>query len=189
MLSNMFGGEKVRPLTPRTPCPPSSTVVLVLWGYFAANGTGAFQRVNGTMKEDYLQILQGKLKSSAPRLGRGHSWMFQQDNDPKQTSKVAMEWLNQVRIRVLEWPSQSPDFKPIENMWSMLKKQLHVRKPSNLTELHWLCQEEWSKIQPEACGWLPKVPDWNENGQGTCHQTLALLDGYFWPSRFCHFSC
>lgn len=28
--SNMFGGEKVRPLTPRTPCLPSSMVVVVL---------------------------------------------------------------------------------------------------------------------------------------------------------------
>lgn len=138
---------------------------IMLWGCFAANGTGALQRVNGTMKkEDYLHILQHSLKSSAWRLGLGRSWVFQQDNDPKHTSKVVKEWLNQARIRVLEWPSQSPDLNPIENTWTMLKKQVHVRKPSNLTELHQYCQEEWSKIQPEACGWLPKAPNWSENG-------------------------
>uniref|UniRef100_A0A8C6KMD7 Tc1-like transposase DDE domain-containing protein n=1 Tax=Nothobranchius furzeri TaxID=105023 RepID=A0A8C6KMD7_NOTFU len=125
---------------------------IMLWGCFAANGTGALQRVNGIMKkEDYLHILQHNLKSSARRLGLGRSWVFQQDNDPKHTSKVVKEWLNQARIRVLEWPSQSPDLNPIENMWTVLKKQVHVRKPSNLTELHQFCQEEWSKIQPEAC--------------------------------------
>uniref|UniRef100_A0A674NPZ6 Tc1-like transposase DDE domain-containing protein n=1 Tax=Takifugu rubripes TaxID=31033 RepID=A0A674NPZ6_TAKRU len=68
------------------------------------------------------------------RLGLGRSWVFQQDNDLKHTSKVVMEWLNQARIKVLEWPSQ-----------------IHVRKPTNLTELHQFCQEEWSKIQPETC--------------------------------------
>uniref|UniRef100_A0A3B4U6F4 Uncharacterized protein n=1 Tax=Seriola dumerili TaxID=41447 RepID=A0A3B4U6F4_SERDU len=50
---------------------------IMLWGCFAANGTGALQRVNGiTKKEDYLQILQDNLKSSARRLGLGRSWVF-----------------------------------------------------------------------------------------------------------------
>lgn len=125
---------------------------IMLWACFAASGTGALQKVNGIMKkEDYLQILQENLKSSARRLGLGRSWVFQQDNDPKHTSKVVKEWLNQARIKVLEWPSQSPDLNPIENMWTVLKKQVRVRKPTNLVELHQFCQEEWSKIQPEAC--------------------------------------
>ena len=102
-------------------------------GLFAANGTGALQRVNGIMKkDDYLQILQDNLKSSARRLGLGRSWVFQQDNDPKHTSKVVMEWLNQAGMKVLEWPSRSPDLNPIENMWTMLKKQVRVRKPTKI---------------------------------------------------------
>lgn len=148
MSSNMFGGEKVRLLTQRTPCPLLSTVVVVLCFSicFAANGTGSLQRVNGTMKKDD-QILQDNLKSSARRLGLWHSWVFQQDNNPKRTSKVVIEWLNQARIKVSEWPSQRPDLNPIENTWTMLKKQVHVRKPTNLTnpnpnltELHQFCQ-------------------------------------------------
>ena len=62
-----------------------------------------------TKEEDYLQILQKKLKSSVRRLGLGCSWVFQHDNDPKHTSKVVKEWLNQARIEVLWWPSQSPE--------------------------------------------------------------------------------
>lgn len=124
----------------------------MLWACSAASGTGALQKVNGTMKkEDYLQILQENIKSSARRLGFGCSWEFQQDNDPKHTSKVVKEWLNQARTKVLEWPSQSPDLNPIKNLWTVLKKQVRVRKPTNLVELNQFCQEKWSKIQPEAC--------------------------------------
>ena len=40
----------------------------------------------------------------------------QQDNDPKHTSKVVKEWLNEDRIEVLEWPSRGPDLNLVENM-------------------------------------------------------------------------
>ena len=56
-------------------------------------------------KKDNLQILWENLKSLARRLGLCLSWIFQQDKDPKHTSKLVKEWLNQTRIEVLERPS------------------------------------------------------------------------------------
>ena len=57
-----------------------------------------------------------------------------------------MEWFRSKHIHVLEWPSQSPDLNPIENLWQVLKIALHRRSPSNLTELERFCKDEWAKM-------------------------------------------
>uniref|UniRef100_A0A8C5MIC2 Transposase n=1 Tax=Leptobrachium leishanense TaxID=445787 RepID=A0A8C5MIC2_9ANUR len=120
---------------------------IMLWGCFASAGTGKHQRVQGTMNSlQYQEILDDNVMQSVTNLRLGRHWTFQQDNDPKHTSKSTRAWLQIKGWNILEWPSQSPELNLIENLWWDLKKAVAVRKPKNVTELEAFAHDEWAKI-------------------------------------------
>ncbi len=129
---------------------------IMLWGCFSAKGTGRLHRIEGRMDGAmYREILANNFLPSVRALKMGRGWFFQHDNDPKHTARATNEWLRKKHFKVLEWPSQSPDLNPIENLWRELKLRV-AQRPQNLKDLEKTCMEEWAKIPAAVCANLVK---------------------------------
>ncbi|ORD98190.1 TCB2 [Hepatospora eriocheir] len=102
------------------------------------------------------KILNRNLFKSVDELSISDNYIFQQDNDPKHKAALTNDFFDKNNVEVLNWPSQSPDMNPIENLWHYLKIQVYKRKPKNLKELEEFVVDEWFKIPQEMCKNLVK---------------------------------
>jgi transposase len=128
---------------------------IMIWGCMTAHGPGFMCRIEGTMDQHlYKQILGGELLQTISWYGMNiNEVIFQHDNDPKHKARSVQEWLNEQPFDVLPWPPQSPDLNPIEHLWALLKRRLnqYERPPNGMAELWERVQEQWEKIDKEAC--------------------------------------
>lgn len=124
---------------------------IMVWGCMGWNGVGGMVEVEGRMnKEQYTSIPEGSLRSSMENLGLSpEEAIFQQDGDPKHTSGMALGWLEDHDIKVLDWPAQSPDLNPIERLWNHIKSELKAfeKHPKGVHELWDRAAEVWGQYR------------------------------------------
>jgi DDE superfamily endonuclease/Transposase len=128
---------------------------LMVWGCMMWEGPGFATRIDGRMDASlFTDILEEDLQASLQFYHKNPQEIeFQQDNDPKHTSRKAKEWFKTHDIKVMTWPAQSPDLNPIEHLWDHLKRKLgeYGNAPGGMQELWERVSVEWEKIGADVC--------------------------------------
>ena len=76
----------------------------------------------------------------------GDEWRFQQDNARPHVSVQTRHWLQTAVPEVLEWPPNSADLSPIENIWPLLKKSVEKENAVNLVEFEQKIIKYWTEL-------------------------------------------
>ena len=97
----------------------------MFWGSFSAKGLGRLIKVEGMMNSDkYKAILETHLLPSMTRNFPDGDSIFQQDHAPCHISRKMRTFFEESELEILDWPGNSPDINPIENLWAIIKQRL-----------------------------------------------------------------
>ena len=111
---------------------------IMVWGAMSYDGGGPLTVVEGSITgETYRQTLQKHfwpLVVSRRRCKK--ETILQDDNAPVHRANLVKAWKKRNNLKCLEWPAQSPDLNPIENLWMTLKRGISARYPSRSSEYH-----------------------------------------------------
>ena len=121
-------------------------VKVMVWGIFSHHGAGRLHIVEGNMdRHQYLRVLQGRVRQQMQEWFSNNNGIFMQDKAPCHTAKICSNYLSQQNFQVLDWPGNSPDLNPIENLWAIIKSQL--RQQNLLTKNELICAviNSWSR--------------------------------------------
>ncbi|KAK3529541.1 hypothetical protein QTP70_032062 [Hemibagrus guttatus] len=107
--------------------------------------------LKSSVKFPQSEILEHFMLPSADQLFEDADLIFQQDLAPAHTAKSTKSWLNDYGVGVLDWPANSPDLNPIENLWGIVKRKMRNKRPKNADELKATVKETWASIPPQQC--------------------------------------
>lgn len=120
---------------------------VMIWGAFTYYGVGNlvfFEKGESVNSERYLELLYDNLEECYVKC---KAECFMQDGAPCHTSKKVKEWLDNCEVDYIkDWPANSPDLNPIENLWSFLKNEIKKEDTSSLPKLKATLQRVWESL-------------------------------------------
>ncbi len=152
----------------QNPCCLKSSVKfpqsVMIWAAMSSAGVGPLCFLKSTVNAAiYQEILEHLMLPSADKLYGDADFIFQQDLAPAHTAKGIKSWFNDHGVTVLDWPANSPDLNPIENLWGIVKRKMRDTRPNNADDLKATVKETWASIPPQQCHKLiTSMPRWIE---------------------------
>ncbi len=148
----------------QNPCCLKSSVKfsqsVMIWAAMSSSGVGPLYFLKSTVNAAiYQEILEHFMLPSADKLYGYADFIFQQDLAPDHTAKGTKSWFNDHGVTVLDWPANSPDLNPIENLWGIVKRKMRDTRPNNTDDLKAAIKATWASITPEQChGLIASMP-------------------------------
>uniref|UniRef100_A0A8C1DVJ0 Tc1-like transposase DDE domain-containing protein n=1 Tax=Cyprinus carpio carpio TaxID=630221 RepID=A0A8C1DVJ0_CYPCA len=125
---------------------------VMVWGAMSSAGVGPLyflrSKVNTAV---YQEVLEHFMLPAADQLYGDADFIFQQDLAPAHSAKATSTWYKDHGIPILNWPANSPDLNPIENLWGIVKRKMRYARPNNAEELKANIRATWALITPEQC--------------------------------------
>ncbi len=140
----------------QNPCCLKSSVKfpqsVMIWAAMSSAGVGPLCFLKSTVNAAiYQEILEHFMLPSADKLYGDADFIFQQDLAPAHTAKGTKSWFSDHGVTVLDWPANSPDLNPIENLWGIVKRKMRDTRPNNADDLKATVKETWASIPPQQC--------------------------------------
>ncbi len=113
----------------------------------------------------YQDILEHFMLPSADQLlKKDADFIFKHDLAPAHTAKSTKSWLNDHGVGVLDWPANSPDLNPIDNLWGIVKREIRNKRPNKCRWTEGNCQRNLGFHTPSAVpqtDHLHATPNWD----------------------------
>jgi transposase len=149
---------------------------IMVWGCMTYYGLGDLSWIPGKVNsEQYLNVLKDYVLQSRDWFGMDReTFVFQQDNASIHTARIIKDYFSQQQLTILEWPANSPDLNPIENLWAIIKRRLDQfeYRPKTFDELWEQVQQVWEKIG------LEDIQSLYESLPNRIEQVLKRKGGY-----------
>ncbi len=143
-----------------------------MWGVFSWHTLGPLvpieHRLNAT---SYLSIVSDHVHPFMTTVYPSSDGYFQQDNAPCDKAQIISDWFleHDNAFTLLKWPPQSPDLNPIEHLWDVVEREIHVMdvQPTNLQQLRDAIMSIWTKIFEKSVQQLVESMPWRIKAKGS----------------------
>ena len=98
------------------------------------------------VREDIVPLIQKAAQTQQEASIFGQPVIIMQDNASIHKAKATLALFKDKRLILMEWPANSPDLNPIENLWSLLKYRVGLHFPTTREAVITAIQLEWSRI-------------------------------------------
>ena len=120
----------------------------MIWGAFSGGQKSqlVFMPKDRRSAKDLVEVVyNGELLHFMEKVPQG---LLMEDGAPVHRSKLCEEWRQAHRLEKLNWPANSPDLNPIENLWKILKNAVQHGSicPKNTSDLRGVIAREWKII-------------------------------------------